>query len=187
VNVSLEEEPDARLAELSLGGEERAFGEIVRRYKHRLFGVVIRVAPNEQDALEILQEAFVAAHAALRRYDPSRPLSAWLVAIALNKARDWRRREAVRRVFRAFLPIGAAADIPDGQALSDIALSDRQELVQVRKRIAALPARLQEVLVLRTLEGLSQAETAATLQISEKAVETRLYRARRKLQEDDPA
>jgi RNA polymerase sigma-70 factor (ECF subfamily) len=187
VTVSLEEEPDAMLVELAISGEDRAFGEIVRRHKHRLFGVVIRVAPNEQDALEILQEAFVAAHAALRRYDPSRPLGAWLVAIALNKARDWRRREAVRRVLRAFLPIGAALDVADGQALSDTSLSDRQELVLVRKRIAALPARLQEVLVLRTLEGLSQAETAAILQISEKAVETRLYRARRKLQADDPA
>ena len=75
----------------------------------------------------------------------------------------------------------------DGEALADVTVSDRQELALVRKRIGQLPVSLQEVIVLRTLEGMSQAETAAILQISEKAVETRLYRARRKLQEDDSA
>lgn len=184
MNASLEEEPDAGLVERVLSGEERAFAEIVRRNKQRLFRVVNRTVLNHEDALDLLQETFVSAHGALRRYDPQRPLQAWLIAIALNKARDWRRREAVRRVLRAVLPIGAAADVRDCGALSDVTVSDRQELVIVEKRIAELPAKLQEVLVLRTLEGLSQVQTAAILQISEKAVETRLYRARRKLQED---
>ncbi|MGK2881470.1 MAG: RNA polymerase sigma factor [Mycobacterium sp.] len=187
MNGNLAEEPDGRLVERALSGEERAFAEIVRRNKRQLFGIVIRIVPNEQDALEILQEGFVSAYTALRRYDPARPLGAWLAAIALNKARDWRRREAVRRVLRSLLPIGAAFDVVDGEALADVTVSDRQELALVRKRIAQLPVRLQEVIVLRTLEGMSQAETAAILQISEKAVETRLYRARRKLQEDDSA
>lgn len=187
MNASWEEEPDAGLVERALLGEERAFAEIVRRNKQRLFRVINRSVLNQEDALELLQETFVSAHGALRRYDPQRPLQAWLMTIALNKARDWRRREAVRRILRAALPIGAAADIADGAALSDVTVSDRQELYIVEKRIAELPARLQEVIVLRTLEGMSQAETAAILQISEKAVETRLYRARRKLLEDDTA
>lgn len=187
MNGDLAEEPDGRLVERALSGEERAFAEIVRRNKQRLFRVVNRSVPNQEDALELLQETFVSAHGALRRYDPQRPLQAWLMTIALNKARDWRRREAVRRVLRSLLPMGEAFEVIDGEALADVTVSDRQELALVRKRIAQLPVRLQEVIVLRTLEDMSQAETAAILQISEKAVETRLYRARRKLQEDDPA
>lgn len=61
--------------------------------------------------------------------------------------------------------------------------ADRQELERVAAAIAALPGNLRETLVLRTIEGLSQAETAETLGVSEKAVETRLYRARQKLAE----
>ena len=60
-------------------------------------------------------------------------------------------------------------------------LGDRQELDRVARAIADLPMTLKEPLVLRIIEGLSQAETAAILSISEKAVETRLYRARAKL------
>lgn len=181
------DEPDRRLAEKALKGDERAFAEIVRRYKHALFRVAFRVTGNEEDALEILQEAFISAHGALRRYDSGRPMQAWLTAIALNKARDWRRRETVRRFIRAILPVSAADDVPDAQVGTDVALADKQELAIISRQIAALPARLQHVLVLRTLEGLSQSETAELLGISEKAVETRLYRARQKLQEDDPA
>ncbi len=63
----------------------------------------------------------------------------------------------------------------------DDAAADRDELDRVTRAIATLPANLKEPLVLRTIEGLSQAETASILSISEKAVETRLYRARARL------
>lgn len=181
MKASTPDEPDGKLAEKALEGDERAFGEIVRRHKHSLFRVVFRVTGNEEDAREVLQEAFISAHGALRRYDAARPMQAWLTAIALNKARDWRRREAVRRFIRSFLPVSAASDIPDRNVASDVALADKQELAIIKMQIAALPARLQQVLILRTLEGLSQSETAEVLGISEKAVETRLYRARQRL------
>lgn len=165
----------------SLDGDERAFAAIVERHKHALHRVVHRIAGNEEDSLEILQEAFVSAHRALRRYDSAYPLRGWLITIALNKARDWRRREAVRRFIRSIVPVGAAAEVADHAVPSDVALSDQQELAEVQARITALPRKLQDVLILRTLEGLSQTETAKLLHISEKAVETRLYRARQRL------
>ena len=174
-------EPDGTLAERALSGDERAFAEIVRRYKQPLFRIAYRMAANEDDALEILQEAFVAAHRALSRYDPSRPMQAWLARIAINKARDWRRREVVRRALRSFLPIGAASEMADPSQPADVVVAGRQELERVQAEIAKLPSNLKEVLVLRTLEELSQAETANILGISEKAVETRLYRARQRL------
>jgi len=181
VTVQVAAESDAALAARAAAGEDRAFAELVGRYKQALFRVVYRVAGNEDDAREILQEAFVAAHRALRRYDPARPMQAWLTTIALNKARDWRRRETVRKWLRVVLPVAAAVDVADSAAPVDVAAADREQLALVQARIAALPANLQQVLVLRTLEGLSQAETAAILGVTEKAVETRLYRARQQL------
>ena len=84
----------------------------------------------------------VASFQHLERYDAAKPLRAWLARIAINKSRDWRRRQRVRR----FLSL--AATLPVG-----------------------------------TIEGLSQAETAEILAISEKVVATRLYRARLRLSE----
>jgi RNA polymerase sigma factor CnrH len=172
---------DGTLAARSIAGDDRAFAEIVRRHKQFLYGLTVRFVGNPDDAVELVQEAFVAAHGALRRYDPGRPLRTWLARIAVNKARDWQRKERVRAVLRSFLPIGDVPDVAADQVSIEQTVSDRAELSVVRHRIAKMPARLREVLVLRAVEGLPQAQVAELLGISEKAVETRLYRARRHL------
>ena len=177
------ERTDGELVELCMAGDRHAFAEIVRRHKIQIYRVVVRLVGDEDEALDILQEAFVSAHAALRRYDKARPMRAWLTRIAINKARDWRRRRIVRRLIWSILPVDHAADTPDDTPSPEIAVSDRRELARVSGAIDRLPANLREVLILRTLEGLSQAEAAEILGISEKAVETRLYRARRTLTE----
>ena len=110
-------------------------------------------------------------------------MRAWLSRIAINKARDWRHRRAVRRLISAVLPISDAGQIADDTPSAQTVASDRQEFADVAAAIAALPTSLRETLVLRTIEGLSQAEVADTLGVSEKAVEARLARARRKLAE----
>jgi RNA polymerase sigma-70 factor (ECF subfamily) len=90
----------------------------------------------------------------------------------------------VRRFLSFALPIDSQADaIVDDQVPIDDSTADRQELDRVTRAISTLPANLKEPLVLRTIEGLSQAETAEVLGISQKAVETRLYRARARLME----
>ena len=172
---------DGALAARSIAGDDRAFAEIVRRHKQFLYGLTVRLVGIPDDAVELVQEAFVAAHAALRRYDPDRPMRTWLARIAVNKARDWQRRERVRAVLRSVLPMADAPDVAADQVSVEQAVSDRAELSAVRDRIAKMPTRLREVLVLRAVEGLPQAQVAEMLGISEKAVETRLYRARRHL------
>ena len=174
---------DGDLAALSLAGGQAAFAALVRRHKEPLHRLVARLIGDEEEALDVVQEAFVSAHRALGSYDASRPMRAWLSRIAINKARDWRRRRAVRRLISAVLPLSDADRIADSRPSAQTVASDRQELASVRLAIAALPTRLRETLVLRTIEGFSQAEVAQTLGVSEKAVETRLYRARLKLAE----
>lgn len=173
---------DAELATLSIAGRQAAYAEIMRRHRQSVFRVVRACVGEADEALDLLQETFVAAHHALSRYDGDRSMRAWLSAIAINKCRDWGRKRTVRRFLTFATPIGPEAEaVADDQVGIDDAASDRQELDRVTRAISALPANLKETLVLRTIEGLSQAETADVLGISEKAVETRLYRARRTL------
>ena len=88
----------------------------------------------------------------------------------------------MRRLFSFAIPIDAAVEnVPEDRPGHDVATADRQELARLRRAIADLPAALREPLVLNTIEGMSQAETASVLAITEKAVETRLRRARIKL------
>jgi RNA polymerase sigma factor (sigma-70 family) len=170
---------DARLVQAARAGDQRASAAIVNRHKAALHALVTRITGDGDAALDIVQEAYVAAFGALDRYDPARPLRAWLARIAINKARDWQRRRSVRRFLGGIWPGGhdAASDTPG----ADRIVSGREEVARLQRALDSLPSRLREVIVLRTIEGLDQAETAALLGISAKAVETRLYRARRSL------
>lgn len=174
---------DGELATLSIAGRQAAFAEIMNRYRQPIFRLIRMSIGDEDEAFDLSQEAFIAAHQALARFDPERSMRAWLSAIAINKCRDWARKRTVRRFLTFGVGLGGEADlVPDGKAAVDDAASDRQELDRVAHAIAALKSDLREPLILRTIEGLSQAETAAVLGISEKAVETRLHRARAKLE-----
>ena len=76
-----------------------------------------------------------------------------------------------------------AEHVADEAPTPETLLADRQELDRAMAAIAALPTSLKEVLILRTVDGFTQPEAAAVLGVSEKAIETRLYRARLKLTE----
>nr|WP_225421335.1 RNA polymerase sigma factor [Sphingomonas parva] len=175
---------DGELAALTRAGRQDAFAEIMRRHRDPIYRLIRGHVGHEDDALDLVQECFVSAFRHLDRYDPERPLRAWLSRIAINKCRDWGRRRAVRRLFSSSAPwSSAAAEVADDAPAADDLAADRQELDMLWRAVSALPIKLKEPLILRAIEGLSQAETADLLGISEKAVETRLYRARRKLDE----
>jgi RNA polymerase sigma factor (sigma-70 family) len=173
---------DGELATLSNAGRSTAFEEIVRRYRDPLYRLALASLADPDDALDVTQETFIAAHVALRRYDSDRPMRPWLARIALNRCRDKIRHRQVRRLLTPFAdddaPIDMVADEAPGQ---DVEAADKEALAGTMRAISGLPAAIREPLVLRTIEGLSQTETAFVLGISEKAVETRLRRARDRL------
>ncbi len=172
---------DATLVERCLFGESQAQRALVERHRPAIWRLARNATGSAEEAYDISQETFVAAFAALKRYDPARSFRGWLVRIALNKCRDWSRRRAVRRMFQFAMPEDHEATFADDAALPDRITEGRAELAKVSRAIADLPNRLKEVLLLRAIDGLSQTETAVLLGITEKAVETRLARARRKL------
>lgn len=172
---------DGELAALTLAGRQDAFAEIMRRHREPIYRLIRGYIGDPEEAVDLVQDCFTSAFKGLDRYDQARPFRAWLSRIAINKCRDWARRRAVRRILLAPASSSQAAAIPDPSPGADEAAGDRQELERLWRAVANLPRSLKEPLVLRTIEGLSQSEVAAVLRISEKAVETRLYRARRRL------
>jgi len=172
---------DAALIRGARAGDSGAQRALVERYRETVYRLARTATGDSEEAFDIAQEAFVAAFGALSRYDPERSFKAWISAITLNKCRDWARRRAVRRFIGLPMPEQAADWIADDAPSAETLAADRAELAAAARAIAKLPASLKDVLILCTIEGLSQQETAMTLGISLKAVETRLYRARQKL------
>jgi RNA polymerase sigma-70 factor (ECF subfamily) len=183
VTVGNEAFTDAELAARARGREQAAYRELMTRHRDAVFRLARSYAGDADDALDLTQEAFIAAFAALDRYDPSRAFRPWLLRIALNKCRDWSRRRAVRRLLLFATPVDDARATPDPAADPETRTGDVRELERVSAAIARLPASLKEPLILTAIEGQSQAEAAATLGLSEKAIEVRVYRARRRLSE----
>jgi RNA polymerase sigma factor (sigma-70 family) len=180
---SLSDMSDGDVAALALGGDQVAYRVLLDRHRAGVFRIARHHCGDEDAALDITQQTFISAFAALERYDKARPLAHWLARIAINKSHDWMRRRRLRAFWRLAAPLDAVPQQADPAALPDRQAADAQELRRTMDAIARLPARLKEVLVLRSIEGLSEAETADILGTNRKVVETRLYRARKNLAE----
>jgi RNA polymerase sigma factor (sigma-70 family) len=171
---------DEVLAGQAAKGDERAFALLVGRHKEALYRLLRRYTGDADEAYEAVHEAFVAAWAALGRYDPARAFGPWLRTIAINKARDRGRKMAVRRFFfGSVAPDDALARAIDPGLAADDQLRQRQTMSLLEQAIAKLPDALKAPLVLTAFEGLSHEEAAAILGVTAKAVETRIYRARK--------
>lgn len=181
MTLDLSQISDRELAALAKAGRQDAYREFLARYKAPVFRLIYRNIGDSDEAMDLTQEAFVAGFAALDRYDGDRPFRVWIARIALNKCRDWARRRKVRSFFARALPLDSAHDVASEGPAPDAEVAGRADLARVRAAMAELPSKLREVLVLRGLEELSQVEAADMLQVSEKTIETRLYRARARL------
>lgn len=178
-------ESSAELSARAAGGDRAAFSELMRQTKTALFRFIRRYVGDEQEAWDLLQETYAAAWINIRRYDPTRPFEAWIRTIALNKCRDWSRRGLVRRLIRGGVDLSSpeAMSVPDGAESADERMEAHDRLARLNEAMSRLPPHLKAPLLLTTIEGRSQAETAGLLGVSTKTVETRVARARRKLSE----
>ncbi len=179
------DQPDAVLASDAQNGNRRAFDQLVIRHKAQIYRIARHYIGNSSDALDIVQDSFVAAWLALASYDTARDFGAWLRTIALNKCRDFGRRQAVRRnVTRLF---GLLSVSETSEASADIAAeraeSEAARLQALDRAIAQLPSAQKEVLVLTAFAGLSQQEAATQLKTSVKSVEMKVRRAKQRLEE----
>lgn len=158
-------------------GERAAFDALMRREKAGLYAFVRRYVGDADDAFDIVQDTFVAAWRAMGRYDPARPFGTWLRAIALNKCRDHGRRAKVRRLF-----LNRLAAEPSPAPAGEVEDGREAALARLDKAIQRLPDQHRAPLLLTTAGGLSHEEAGRVLKLSAKAVEMRLYRARKALE-----
>jgi len=174
----------ARLA----GGHDAALNELMERHREKVFHYLIRLLQNEADAADAAEEAFVRVYQHREKYDSQQRFSTWLYTIATNLARDrlkWRARHPQKSIHER----SPESDAEFGDSLPDVSATPDAELVlsergqAVRDAIARLPREIREPLILATYNGLPQAEIAAILKCSVKAVETRIYRARQQLRQ----
>lgn len=177
-----DESPIASLVQRARGGCHEAYGELVRLFHPRVFRFCLAWTGDPSDAEEICQDAFVRAYSALPRFSGEDRFHSWLLCIARNLCHDHHRRKS-RRERRHFRWIRDRFEEARPATAPDVRISENEKLDFLREQIAALPPRLREVLVLCGIEGLSQEECAHILRCSRRAVEGRLYRARRELAE----
>ena len=176
-------EEDRTLAVAAGTGDAHAFEQLVLRHKSSLYRLARRYVGDADEAYDIVQEAFVAAWLALRRFDPSQSFTSWLRTILLNRCRDHARRGAVRRrVLALFLHESPQSHEPaESESEDEQGRLELQRLRHLDRAIAALPPIYKEPLLLILVSGLTQPETAHELNITVKAVEMRIRRAKLRL------
>jgi RNA polymerase sigma-70 factor (ECF subfamily) len=163
-------------------GHDAALNDLMQRHAPRLFRYLIRSVQNEDDAADLAQETFVRVFHNRAKFDPNQKFSIWLYAIASNLVRTQFRHRSRHRT----VPLDPTTDIPELRH-SETAPNPSESLeiaeaaAAVRQAVVALPEELRTPLILREYEDLSHAEIGSILDCSPKAVETRLYRARKQL------
>lgn len=177
--------PDDQLAASAIAGDERDYARLIARHKDGLYRFIRRYTGNPDEAYDLLQETFASAWTALRRYDAARSFPTWLRSIALNKCRDWSRRRAVRRWLTWSDPIDSQVglNLTDDTPSPEAAVVERERLSRLDRAVANLPQGLKEPLILTALEELSHEDAGRILGLTAKAVELRVYRARKALAE----
>ena len=159
-------------------GDHDAFEILMRRHNQLLYRAVRSVLRDEAETEDALQETYVRAFMHLDQFLGRARFSTWLTRIAVNEAFHRRKRRA------RFTGIDDVADTLESPTPGPEHGAADGELRQfLESSIDRLPDDFRTVFVLRDVEGLSTAETAASLEIPEETVKTRLHRARRQLQQ----
>jgi RNA polymerase sigma-70 factor (ECF subfamily) len=174
---------DEEVARRVLAGEPELFELLMRRYNRRLFRVARAVVLDDAEAEDVLQEAWVRVFQHLGQFDGRARLATWITRIALHEALA-RKRRASR--FGPFPTLDESDEAPEERLASPEADPERRaaghELGGVlAEELGRLSESSRAVFVLRSVEELSTAETAAALGIDEGAVKVRLHRARGRL------
>jgi RNA polymerase sigma-70 factor (ECF subfamily) len=174
------EDDDVRLMLAVRAGDGAAFDALFARWSAPLLRYVERVVRDPGAAEELVQEVFLRVYRARERYEPDARFSTWLFTIATRLAWNELRRPRRRSPHEALEgdeemgPLPLAAEQP---AVDEVADARRTGAV-VERALARLPERQRAALWLASVEGLSYAEVAATLETTEKSVKALVHRAR---------
>lgn len=175
-------ETDQQLVERAQKGDTRAFDLLVKKYQHKIIGLIGRYVHDHAEVQDVAQEAFIKAYRALGKFRAESAFYTWMYRIAINTAKN-------HLVSKGRRPPGSDMDIVDAEVvdhsgrLADIetpeAAMARDELQSaVFEAIEALPDDLRTAITLRELDGLSYEDIANIMDCPVGTVRSRIFRAR---------
>lgn len=170
---------DGQIVERILAGEAGLFEILVRRHNRRLYRTIRAIVQSEEEAEDVVQEAYVRAYEHLAQFAGRCLFSTWLTRIALyeswNRVKRRGRESDISSRTRALNKAVRVSHTPE----NDLLATETRTILE--QAIDALPDAYRSVFMMRSLEEMSTAETAKCLEISEMAVKVRLGRARHML------
>lgn len=179
---------DADLVERSRQGDRAAFNELVNRNAQKVFRMARHMTRNDQDAEDVLQEAFLKAFSRLDQFQGDARFSTWLTRIAVNESlmrlRKGRNNKTVS--LDQELEIGESTiqrEVADDGEDPEESYGRTEMREMLEAAIDSLAEGYRTVFVLRDVEGFSTEETAEMLELSTSAVKSRLLRARLQLRD----
>jgi len=176
---------DEEVIERVKAGETALFEVIMRRYNQRLYRISRSILGDDAEAEDVTQEAYVRSYMHLDQFGGRAKFSTWLTKIAVHEALNRARK---RQRITGIDPESAQAE--ESMIFESRTPSPEQEVLTRTMRIVIegamdrLPETYRSVFMLREVEGLTTAETAECLDLSEEAVKVRLHRARSLLRKD---
>lgn len=181
-----DERTDAQLLAAHCAGDTRAFTEIVRRHRDRLWAVALRTTGDPEEASDALQDALISAYRRADSFRGDSAVTTWLHRIVVNASLDRLRRRAVRPWVPLPEETGEAGDrsqLADRAALIDPrdALDARETSLEIAAALDELPPDQRLAIVLVDLEGWSVEEAAAIMECPTGTVKSRCSRGRAKL------
>lgn len=162
------------------------FEEIYQQHKNRVFNLALQYVQNAEDAEEITQDVFLSVHYSLNDFKAESKISTWIYRITINKALDFTR---ARQRQKRFAFISSLFHPESGELKHDkgefnhpgIQLEHKEALENLFRHINTLPEQQKTVLILNKIEQQSLQETAEIMNLSYKAVESLLQRAKQNL------
>ncbi|MCB9594946.1 MAG: sigma-70 family RNA polymerase sigma factor [Sandaracinaceae bacterium] len=189
--TSTDQIDDRELVERVQEGDSSAFRILFDRYHRRAHAVAFGVVKNQQDAMDVVQDAFVKVHRHIGQFQGSSSFYTWLYRIIMNLAIDHVRRRKNSKGVEYDDRVGREADeiAGDGTLLPRILDANpsktviRRELLEkIQTALDDLPEYHRAVIVLREIEGLSYEEMSEVLEVPKGTIMSRLFHARKKMQ-----
>lgn len=181
--MTTERECDQLLVERVQAGEKQAFDLLVAKYQRRLMRLLSRIVHDPAEAEDVVQETFIKAYRALRRFRGDSAFYTWLYRIGVNTAKNFLVLQARRTPTSTETDAEQAESFEDGEHLRDIntpesVLASKQIVQTVNAAMDALPVDLRTAIALREIEGLSYEEISEIMACPIGTVRSRIFRAR---------
>ena len=180
---------DADLVRASQGGDTKAFDQLVSRYRTRVFGMIYNMVHSEQDAWDLAQDSFLKAWRSIGRFRGQSSFYTWIYRIVMNVTIDWLRKKQVKGSGAEFNDEVQLREIdPASQTVPKADTLPHQRMVhgEIRERIDQAISQLspehRAVILMKEIEEMQYHEIAEALGCSIGTVMSRLFYARKKLQ-----